>query len=35
MTRAEIIAQLLTVAIMMIGAFVFALIWNGDGGEMK
>jgi hypothetical protein len=31
MTWAEIIAQLVTAAVLMAGAFVFALIWTGNG----
>jgi hypothetical protein len=34
MTWGDIIAQLLTAAIMMMGIFVFAIIWAGNG-EMK
>jgi hypothetical protein len=31
MTWADIISQLFAVVILMAGAFVFALVWTGDG----
>jgi hypothetical protein len=34
MTWDDIIAQLLTAAVMIAGAFIFAIIWAGNG-EMK
>jgi hypothetical protein len=34
MTWSDIIAQLVTAAVLMAGIFVFAIIWAG-GGEMK
>jgi hypothetical protein len=34
MTWNDIIAQLVTAAVLIAGCFVFAIIWAGDG-EMK
>lgn len=34
MTWGDIIAQLLTAAVMIAGVFIFAIIWAGNG-EMK